>query len=389
MTRFFKDLIKIRKFKNMSHSPFNIHNRVYQFLMPGLERSFGLILFDKNGKIYNYHHDNEVYWEITNNSTFIIKNKDKKISSIYEIDEKSGFIYGHIYNQKTPLCLIPIINLEDLNHNIEGKNILINSIPKAGTYFLESFFSNIGYISSNLHLGVNFLHDNRGIIDTNSFKLHYDSWKRVIHCPADLIIQATPKSKNIIVGHIDKKFENYISQNNNISIFPLVRNIRDCLISLFNFKYIFVKFDNHPTEKLIIKSDRDKQFLLFLIEEREDFEALIRVGNFILENHTYEEIIRYEDLKNGIINEFNINKIQDLTDFNYDYINKALISSIGKKTSTYALHSRSKIWHNYWSDAIEVYFKEIGLYDLNKELGYEFQENTWKQSGKVKIERRI
>lgn len=115
--------------------------------------------------------------------------------------------------------------------------VLINSVPKAGTYFLQSAFQELGYRPTDLHLGNTMLHDSRGLPRDSS--IHRTPRAREVHLAMALLPPFLPAG-SVTVGHIDDPGVLADFQQANVCLIAVVRDLRSILWSLFRFKLAVV-----------------------------------------------------------------------------------------------------------------------------------------------------
>ena len=99
------------------------------------------------------------------------------------------------------LYLLPILELplEQSNDSPNLPAILINSIPKSGTYLLEAACAKMGAHALHLHLSSWFSHDYREI---PADQMHHNPSQLVSPTPAGAIAHLL-RAGDLVVGHID------------------------------------------------------------------------------------------------------------------------------------------------------------------------------------------
>ncbi|MGR5177854.1 sulfotransferase domain-containing protein [Vibrio mediterranei] len=334
----------------------DIKSVIYSFGSPW-DRSYGNILLRQDGSIGLYSNYNESFWKIDDGKLLLLS-KDNIITSEFTFDNLSNSWQGRSVGKRWPLYLTPIIEVS-VERKDSTKSILVNSIPKSGTYFLESILHDLDYTSTKLHVsGNDTIHDNRGDISEN---IHFDPNKRHIRCNLTHLSTLLSGSKTVTVGHIEDQVSINAFIDNDFVVISMVRDLRDVLVSLMRFKEKTVKIKS-PADALwrsLHGSDKLTAFISHYHEK--DIRHIIQVTNNIL--NFPETIVKYEDL---VTNKFNRTCFEGIEKI--AHLENVVSSNINKNTSTYS--GKRTRYQEYWNDAIECYFEESGLKKLNERLGY-------------------
>lgn len=336
------------------------------------DKIYGYMTLQPDGKILGYYHPNEARYEIRKGKLYFF-HENGYITSVLDYYPETNMFMGFVYNKKYPLFLAPVITLNQFNSRLEYPPILINSIPKSGTYFLERALIEIGYNSHRLHLsGYNIVDDYRGISDE---EMHVDPEKVRIYLPVYLITSLL-KNGELVVGHIESKEVIYEIKKQDILLIYLVRNLRNVLVSLYRFKYNKVKpNDSIPNDyywrKVTKDKERFKAFLLVYFEY--DLSHIKNIASLICEENEREKdnviIIRFEDLVNLKLGNEIKKKISHIHRDLFKFIEIGLKKALFTKTSTFS--GKISNFEELWDDEVEEFFEISGLKKLNQLLGYE------------------
>ncbi|MFA1562772.1 sulfotransferase domain-containing protein [Aliivibrio fischeri] len=310
-----------------------------------------------DGQIGIYKNFNETYWKINNNKLFLL-NANMEKTSEFTYDENSGAWFGYVIDTKWPMYLFPIIKV-NVKKELRKKAILINSIPKSGTYFLESIIHDCKYIPTKLHVSSNdIIHDNRCVIKEN---IHFNPGSRYIKCDLSSLSKLLSNTQTVTVGHIEDKITIDSFINNDFVVISVVRNLRDVLVSLMRFKEKIVK-PRSPADTLWHSLEGSDKLIGFISYYHEsDIQHIKQVTQNIL-NYP-ETIIKYEEL---LSNKFNSNLLHEIG--NIETLHYAIKNNINKNNSTFSGNRSNYL--DFWNDNIEEYFETSGLKALNLKLGY-------------------
>lgn len=111
--------------------------------------------------------------------------------------------------------------------------VLVNTVPKAGTYFVQRAFQELGFQPTDLHLGNALLHDNRGL--PRDASIHRSPWLRQVQLSLGLLPPFLAPG-SVTVGHVDDPAVLQQFLNAGICVILVVRDLRSILWSLFRFK---------------------------------------------------------------------------------------------------------------------------------------------------------
>ena len=335
---------------------------IYMYGSPQ-DRQYGNILFKTDGSLEGYVHENEHRWKIDDNQLLFINSAGKVTGRLDYIG--SPVWVGKVENKKFPLSLIPLLSIESkINNNFNCSGFLINTIPKAGTYFLEAVLSALGASSLRLHLsGNDIVDDYRGLSDD---EIHRDPERVRVKCPLELITAVL--NGNTVVGHIEfLSVLNKAREQGNI-VFNLYRNLRDVLVSLYRFKLKKVKSLGGGDDYWRTVGDENR-FLAFLIFYAErDIAHVKKVAETILSDRSSLRI-SYEDMCAGHLSSETINELEKIQIGFSGSIISQMSKLSGSQTPTYSGHRSD--WTQYWNSDVEAFFISSGLIDINKKLGYE------------------
>lgn len=250
------------------------------------------------------------------------------------------------------------------NNNFNCSGFLINTIPKAGTYFLEAVLSALGASSLRLHLSGNeIVDDYRGLSDD---EIHRDPECVRVKCPIELITSLL--NGNTVVGHIEfLSVLNKAREQGNV-VFNLYRNLREVLVSLYRFKLNKVKSLGGGDDFWRTLGDENR-FLAFLIFYAErDIAHIKKVAETIISDKD-SLCISYEDMCAGSLSSDIRSELEKIQIGFSDAVVSQLSKLSGTQTPTYS-GQRSE-WAQYWNSDVEAFFVSSGLLDINKRLGYE------------------
>ena len=318
---------------------FDLGRQIYLYGYKGRE-PFGFMCFGDDGQILCHKDDNEFKYEFDGQNLKLLSRKGQITVEFERLKNGQGFLRtsgaDHYLTRVFGLGAPKSSNLP---------KVLVNTIPKAGTYLLAEALTLSGYSSLRLHLADSFFHNNQ---EVSGSEIHWDPDPRKVNIPADVITQIMTGGE-YVVGHIgDKKILTKL-KDQGIEIINVVRDPRSQLVSLFHFA--LSKQRPTPRSMLWRSLPDDQKFKAFLLSQ--DVKSIVE-HNRILTSHgpffCFEDIATGNLIEKGkaIFNSKNRRKV--LSD-----IRHALSGAIGRPTSTRSERNRANDFDFYDDPAIEEF----------------------------------
>lgn len=325
---------------------------------------YGHLTLSESGEILGYHHPNERRWSLLDGE-LRFHSESGAITGRFHHCQQSGSWIGHVEGRKWPLSLQPTLSLGSATSSAcIFPPVLVNTIPKSGTYFVEAALNQVGCPSLRLHLGGNdAVDDYRGMADQ---EIHIDPEAVRLYCPLPLVTSIL-KSEHV-VGHIHNQdiIDNIRAQG--VCVLNVIRNLRDVLVSLYRFKLEKVRPLDELDKFWRSIPGTSERFLAFLIySHSRDIQAIRNIANTMLRDNR-GILLRYEELCTGQISLEAKQKLNQIKDDLDKQLGQAFRDQYGKPNPTYS-GARSH-WQDFWSEAAENYFLQTGLEELNQSLGY-------------------
>lgn len=323
--------------------------------------NYGEFVFQNDGTIYGYQNNNEFRWSVIDGQLCFL-NIDGIVTSRFDMISKDVFL-GRSQVDRVPLYLLPLITLAESPCKSFSPGFLVNTIPKAGTYFLEAALSTVGSKPVRLHLsGENLVDDNRLL---NDDEIHVSPEKVRLQCSNKLI--ASLLNGRTAVGHIEKRHVIEDIRSQGVLVFNVKRNLRDVLVSMYRFKLNKVKSRGGMDDSWREISEKNR-FLAFLnYYSDKDFLHVSQVADMIL-NDNDSVLLSYEDMCNGNIPQSSKDKIDQHKSGLATLLAQAMKSSYSKKNPTFS--GKRSNWEELWNDDIESWFSRSGFKRLNEKLEY-------------------
>lgn len=238
--------------------------------------------------------------------------------------------------------------------------LVISSIPKSGTYFMNEILSKVGSKKSDLHLGTINLTDYSDVSLETARKS--PKFKRIL--PEKAVSQMGDGFH--AVGHLPPSV---LRKFKNVNIGFLYRNLRDVIVSYARWikrtgrwdveKYSWAKHDDAKLIEGYIST-----YSSSFVRIKETFECF----SMDIPKINYETLMGdYGDEK----------QVEDTFEFISGLgidISKESIKHILQEcnnTDTLTKSSTRSDWESVWSDRVENVFKKSGLIDMNEKMGYE------------------
>jgi hypothetical protein len=245
-----------------------------------------------------------------------------------------------------------------------GKNksrTCIITYPETCINVMRDILEKFDMYHVRVNYDLNTLHDYRFLSDEDQIKFSrkYDSYTFDINDTIKWITEGQFIDSRIkFNSDIHKLFK-----DSEYKVYLLKRNLRECIIE-------------HASKKNTLRNDtrnckHDKEYNIMNMYIKtpyyNEISEYVKIMIQWYESNTFETI-NYEDLTglNGKTDQYNIilkliedHKVNSIT------IEQILNECINKQ-------EQNKIkWEEYWNENIEKWFKNTGLYELNKKLGYE------------------
>lgn len=333
-----------------------LSQHIFAFGSP-VDTIYGHMVLGPNGKISGYRHANESAWRLS---------ADGALEFISETGSRTSYLKaqsGSAWLGRTETSVFPVMLVSALRHDAKASApaIVVNSIPKAGTYFLEAALSAAGFPGSGLHLaGERSIDDYRGL---SPAEMHSRPEQRRLLLPVELVPCITPG--HTTPAHVERAETVQRMLSSGAHVIHVKRDLRDVIISLFRFKLERVE----PTDALDgawRAIDGQEQLCAFLFHYAERDIAHIREMAHLIADRP---ALAFEDMISANIPE-------ELRD-QFDAIRPGLSADVaaglaavrGRATST--LSKERSDWRAHWSPKIQQIFVALGLEEANRHLGYE------------------
>ena len=341
--------------------PKNVCSTVYRFGSP-CDQFYGYLVLLEGGYIYGYEHPNEKRWHYDSEGLAFIS-EGGTVTSRYHYEPTTNCFIGNVSGAKWPLCLIPVVRV-DIGPNFDSlPQLIINTIPKSGTYFLEAAFAHAGWLPTRLHLGSHVIDDYRNL---SNGEIHRSPEKNRINCPVDIFASTLPRG-HLAVGHIENLEMISRIRKLGIPIINSIRNLRDVIVSLYHFKLSKVEPTDDP-DRHWRKLNGSSAFDAFItLYSSRDMLFIANMTRAIISD-SEAVIIRYEDLIQGRISQRLKEMFVDQSVC--DRIGAGLLAKLNHDTPTLSKTVRSD-WKSIWTPTAEDFFAKTGLLELNRKLGYE------------------
>ncbi len=339
-----------------------IGSAVYVFGSP-CDQFYGTMVFLPDGSIAGYSQPNEARWALDGDVLTFFNVLGEPTSRLRR-DGGSGCWLGTPVNSKWPLALIPIMRHQRPNSNLSLPPVLINSIPKSGTYFAKSVFAELGWRPVRLHLSGSSVVDDFRDVDEKDMHVELN---HKFNCPMGCVA-AILKPGDLVTGHIGPLDEVEALRARNVMVLSMVRNLRNVLVSLCNFKLQKVR----PTSlgdrlwREVADAERFTSFLAFYAEK--DIEFIKYMATQFLRDPQARRV-RFEDMLDGRVSTELAARLDAASPGLSMRFSSAVEKRVRTQNSTYSGHLAN--WRSVWNDAAERFFEESGLRDLNVALGYE------------------
>jgi hypothetical protein len=341
---------------------------IYSFGSP-LIGQFGHAVLRPDGTIYGYQHPHERFWELAGDELRLLA-WDRQVTSRYT-HAGAGVWQGRWEGQQRPLYLMPALSLPPLDAVADrttalGPAMLVNTVPKSGTYFLEAALRDVGFAPLRLHLAIrDVVFDFRDLPDE---QLHVDVWNQALELPVSLVTRLLAPGE-MVVGHVSSREMIHAAREQGVCVVSVVRNLRDVVASYLKFKVRRVAATS-PADRFWRTLDEKQQLAGFIARFGDtDLVELLDIAKMISAD-PHGILVRYEELTRGVIGDDAQRKLRASYPAVFaQRLAKSLRSQLDKPNPTFS--GGRTDWHQIWSEELEVYFEESGLRAANEALGYE------------------
>jgi hypothetical protein len=324
---------------------------------------YGHLVFKPHGKIFGYSQPNERSWSLEGDELCFHAEDGRVSSRLRHVGE--GIWSGHMTDRKWPLYLMPLLSLQSRGgKDVERPPVIVNSIPKAGTYFLEAALADVGFVPSRLQLGGRtVVHDYR---DVPEVEIHRMPRLVELQCPLAHVAAAL-EGGDVAVGHVE--FEDILTdiRQQGVLVLSVVRDLRSVIQSLFRFKLTKVA----PVDAADVHwrtLEGDAQLAGFLkYYHGGDLDFIRRIGR-MMAKIPGAAFLRYETLSEGRLDPACLALLEDKSPELARKLSDSLAKTKGTKTPTWSGGHSS--WQDMWTYDLEVYFRQSGMQAVNELLGY-------------------
>ncbi len=334
----------------------DLHRHIFAFGSP-TSSIFGHLVLGRDSMVLGYNHPNERYWRAVSSEQIEFLTESGETSSRLHRHSTAAWL-GHSANSNFPLMLVSA--LDGGAAQVPAPAIVINSIPKSGTYFAAKALAAAGFPDSGFHLGGRrTVDDFRGLPDEVR---HRNPSLRRLNLPVDLVPLIAPGTST--PAHIEHEDTVERLRSYGTHVIHLKRDLRNVIISLYRFKLAAVDpvSDLDKAWRLLPEPQRIAAFLFHHADR--DIANLRSVALQVAN----QPALTFEEISEG--------KIADEVAVTLDAVRPGLATAFaegllavrGTKTST--LSGARSEWSQHWTGEIQAIFTALGLEEANRRLGY-------------------
>ena len=322
---------------------------------------FGHLVLRRGGRVLGYENPREHSWSLKTPSTLCFHDKQNEVTGVFKC-KAPGIWVGTPTDSITPLYLIAAFSATQTQDT--NATVLVNTIPKAGTYLLEAALSNFGVHASRIHLsGADIADDYRGLPDQ---EIHRNPMARRLSAPLDLIVETL--RGQMAVGHIEDLDVLRRIANRGSSIISVRRNLRDAVISMYRFKLNRVC----PTDEIDASwrnLSEPCRFIAFMLHSANRDFVHMRDVAFTLIHAPNTTHMRFEDTIVAHVDPEQKEALNRIRRGLGTKMSGLLQEAVGAGSPTYSGEQNTN--KEIWSDEAERIFEASGLGEANRQLGYE------------------
>lgn len=303
---------------------------------------YGFMTFAEDGRVTTYENANESHYRLEAGRLSFLDGQGRETSSLVALPDQPLVFRPHGQGNH---YLEPVLTLDAPPQDMpELPPVLVNTLPKSGTYMMAQALKDVGYAQVDLHLSARFLHDNRGIAPED---IHWQPQQRSVAVPARAAA-ALLRPGEFMVAHIDEAEELRRIERMDLELLNVVRCPYRQILSMMKFRLKKVK----PSERDLIwqgmaGADRVKAFVI-----SHPVEYWLEVSRMLTAEFP---CLRYEDLRAGVITEGAASA--RLTPL----LAAGLKTAIGKRTPTLMQQSPQEDLLALKDPAVLAYLAALGL----------------------------
>lgn len=276
--------------------------------------AYGWLRFDDNSLVSaSYPHPREALYHLGGSTLDFLCADGKSVTARLQLVHRQPLLFhGSTLGLSNLLYLREVLalghsDLQPLGSPLRPP-VLVNSVPKSGTYFLQRAFQELGFRPSDLHLGNSCLHDNRGL--ARDVGIHRAPWDHEVPLDVSLLPPLLAPG-SVTVAHIDDPGVLQAFIDANIVVIHLVRDLRSILWSLFRFKLAAVEPRDDADRHWRSCSSPLEQFMGFLAYcwSRD----IQHISNCCRTFASLRDVplLRYEDLLTGDLPETTLQRLEE------------------------------------------------------------------------------
>ena len=319
---------------------------------------FGDLVLRRDGSVGHYRHPNETAYRIDGETLAFFDAAGSQPSTLTVAADVNAFV-----SREAGLYLLPVIELPPVQPDPQAAAaLLINTIPKSGTYLLEAAAVQAGLHRTRLHLFAHLCDDYRSVPDA---EMHAAPEQHRRAVPAAAVAHMLQPGE-VVVGHIDDHAQLDGVAQASVRIVHCVRDLRAVLASLYRFKRQVVR-PVSPADAVWRGLGEAEGFLAFLsfFADR-DVAHVARTAACILGRS--EPRLRFEDLTGAADPSIVQAQLAGWDEAAAAALAVGVVQVRGRPTPT--LLAGTSDPQQVWSEAAEAFFRDTGLARLNAELGY-------------------
>ncbi|HHS94397.1 MAG TPA: hypothetical protein ENK63_03540 [Rhodobacterales bacterium] len=249
-----------------------------------------------------------------------------------------------------PHYLQPALALDPARKTRHKARVFVNTVPKAGTYLLAKALELQGFHSVGLHVMDDFVHDNRGIEES---EIHWNPWSREVPVPARTIA-AMLRPGEFAVGHVFTVEAMRAIRNEGVTLINVIREPRGLLASMYTFKRTKVRPNRR--DRLWQSMSGEEALKAYLISQPvESWIEQIRAMAIVGQPLRFEEISQGQVDSRAVGGRWLARQISD-----------GLAKAKGQETATYSGRSRARD-HALFEDVdVRRFLDDVGATDVSQ-----------------------
>lgn len=261
-----------------------------------------------------------------------------------------------------------------MTDNLQVNKMLVVSIPKSGTYLVNGLLERLGYENTNFHIGIT---SYQNYSEVSLSEARQNPRGVTEQCPASTVLSGLPAG-SLAVTHLGPRDVTPFYDGKTVFLY---RDLRDVVISFGNW----ISCSGRWSSRNGWKNESDGRFALsnFLLEHGASIAAEIHAAaSWSTASTTVDVCFEAIIGRQGKLMQFNaLDQIRKklCVQRSTEELHLCLVDVLEGESITKVEKDDKRFSRADWTRDIEKQFRELGLHEINTQLGY-MLDDSWLDS---------